>query len=263
MSPWSAERIRIGLAPDRVDLARLGFGPRRKAIRQHSVACAATAGEAPWQAALDALDAALAEFASRGGSVTVVLSNHWVRYAVLPWQPEVTSAAEVEQLARLHFDRSFGPAAAGWTIRNCDTGYGAAHVACAVDTALIAELRARLAAHGLRLASLQPLLMAGYNEVRRSLTGNTALAVVEPGRVCLGLLDQDRWIDIASRRAGADPALAIEQELATHGSAAPPRLDVLLVGEDTPWAERAGLPTRLLGRPDPGSRRSLAMCGAG
>ena len=262
MSRWSAERLRIGLAPERIDLARLRFGLSRNAARQSSASCTPKPGEAPWQAALAALDGALAEFGSRGGSAAVVLSNHWVRYAVLPWQPSVTSAAEVEQLARLHFERCFGAAAAGWTIRTCDRGYGAAHVACAVDSALITALQACLAAHGLRLATLQPLLMAAYNDARREFSGSTAFAVVEAGRVCLGLLQQDRWLAIASRRAGADLSEAIEQELATlDADAVPPRLDVLLVGADTPWSAPAARAVRVLGGPQ-ARGRSLAMCGA-
>lgn len=262
MSRWSAERLRIGLAPGRVDLARLAWLSTHKVTRQASVGCTPKPGEAPWQAALAALDGALAEFGSPAGPAAVVLSNHWVRYAVLPWQPSVTSAAEVEQLARLHFERCYGAAAAGWTVRTCDRGYGAAHVACAVDTALITGLQACLAAHGLRLGTLQPLLMAAYNDARREFSGTTAFAIVEAGRVCLGLLRQDRWLAIASRRAGADLGEAIEQELATlDAEAVPARLDVLLVGADTPWPAPATRAARVLGGAQ-ARGRSLALCGA-
>lgn len=262
MSLWSAERLRIGLAPERVDLARLRLLSTQKLTRQSSVSCAPKPGEAPWQAALAALDGALAEWGSRGGSAAVVLSNHWVRYAVLPWQPSVTAAAEVEQLARLHFERNFGAAVSGWTIRSCDRGYGAAHLACAVDTALITALQACLAAHGMRLSTLQPLLMAAYNDARREFSGNTAFVIVETGRVCLSLLHQDRWLAIASRRTGADLGEALEQELATlDADAVPPRLDVLLIGADTPWSAPTARAARVLGGPQ-ASGRSLALCGA-
>jgi hypothetical protein len=261
VSRWSAERLRIGLAPERVDLARVRFGLSRETARQSSVSCVPKPGEAPWQAALAALDGALNESGSRGGAAAVVLSNHWVRYAVLPWQPSVTSPAEVEQLARLHFERSFGAAAASWTVRTCDRGYGAAHLACAVDTALITALQACLAAHDVRLGTLQPLLMAAYNDARREFSGSTAFAIVEPGRVCLGLLQQDRWLAVASRRTGADLGEAIEQELATLDTdAVPARLDVLLVGAETSWAAPATRAARLLGGPA-ARGRSLAMCG--
>jgi len=262
VSRWSAERVRIGLAPARVDLARLRWGLGREPSRQASVAVTPKSGEPPWQAALDAAEPALAQFASRGDAVAVVLSNHWVRYQVLPWQSAVTSAGEVEQLARLRFEQTFGAAAASWTIRACERGYGLAQVACAVDTALIDELRTRLTAHGLRLASLQPLLMAAYNDLRRELKGSAAFAIVEAGRLCLSLLSAERWTDIASRRTGHDAAEAIEQELATLGTQpGPPRIDVAVVGEDATWSAGGGRPVRLLGRPDAPGRRSLALWG--
>lgn len=261
MSRWSLERVRIGLAPERVDLACTGWLSTRSVRRQSSVSCTPKPGEAPWQAALAALDGALSERGCVGGSATVVLSNHWVRYAVLPWQPDVTSTAEVDQLARLRFERCFGAAASGWTIRTCDRGYGAAHVACAVDAGLISALRACLATHRVRLTELQPLLMAAYNDARREITGSAAFAIVEPGRVCLGLLQQRRWLAIASRRTGADLGEAIEQELATlDADAVPTRLDVLLVGADTRWAAPATRAARVLGGPQ-ARGRSLAMCG--
>lgn len=262
MSRWSVERLRIGLAPERVDVVRLGLFSGPKVSHPRSLSCTPKPGEARWQAALATLDGALAALGSRAGSAAVVLSNHWVRYAVLPWQPSVTSVAEVDQLARLHFEQRFGAVAAGWTVRTCDRGYGAAHLACAVDAALISSLQTCLAAHGVRLGALQPLLMAAYNEARREFKGDTAFAIVEAGRLCLGLLRQGRWIAIASRRTGSDPGEVLEQELATLDTeAAPARLDVLLVGADTPWSAPPSRATRLLGGPQ-ANGRSLAMCGA-
>lgn len=262
MSRWSAERLRVGLAPERVELARLAWWPGRPPRRQCSLPCTPKPGEPPWQAALEAIDAPLAEIGRRGEAVAVVLSNHWVRYLVLPWQAELTSTAELDRLARLRFEQTYGAAATGWAVRVGDGGWGAAQVACAVDAALVDALRTRLAAHGLRLASLQPLLMAAFNDTRRELAKDGALAVVEPGRVCVGVRAQRRWVEIASRRAGGDPAGTIEQELATLGAAdAASPLDVVLVGEPAGWSAPASRQARLLGRP--GAVRSLALCGAG
>lgn len=264
MSRWWGERLRIGLAPDRVDLAFMRLGPRRTVSRAQSLRCAPKAGEPPWQAALDALGEALPEFGVRQGSAAVVLSNHWVRYAVLPWQAELTGAAEVDQLARLHFEQTYGSVASGWTVRTSDTGYGAPHVACAVDTALVDALGATLTRHGLGLGSLQPLLIAAFNDQRRQLGGQGAFAVVEPGRVCVGLLQQQRWLDITSRRTDADAAEVIEQELATLDTdldATP--LDVLLVGDGAAWTDPARRPARLLGAADGVGRPTLALCGIG
>ena len=268
MSRWSAERLRIGLAPDRVEVVRLGARLSRAAPRAQTVPCAGTStgtdGQPPWQAALDALPAALAGLATRGDAVAVVLSNHFVRYQLLPWQEELSAPAEVEAWARLRLEQTYGAAAAQWTIRTCDDGYGRPQLACAVDGALIDQLGQCLAGLGLRLASLQPLLMAAYNDERRQLKGQTAFAIVEAGRLCLGLLGPGGWREIASRRAGADAAATLEQELATlDAQAEPAQLGVLLVGDDAPWPQ-AGVPgARLLGAHGAQGRRTLAMCGAG
>jgi hypothetical protein len=263
VSRWSAERLRIGLAPDRVDLVRLGSWLGRGPARQLGADCAPALGQPPWQAALDALAAPLAELGVRGEAVLVVLSNHLVRYLVLPWQAELNGAAEVEQWARLHFERTYGVAAADWLIRSCDGGYGRPQVACAVDRQLVEQLGARLAGLGLRLASLQPLLMAAYNEARRQFQGRTAFAIVEAGRVCMSLLDADGWREIASRRTGTNAAETIAQELATLDTEVEaPQLEVLLVGERAPWPAHNAPPARLLGQREAQGRRTLAMCGA-
>lgn len=237
MSRWSAERLHIGLAPGRVDVLRLGARLGRAAPLERAVPCEPVAGQPAWQAALQALQAPLAELGRRGEGVAVVLSNHFVRYLVLPWQAELSGATEIEAWARLQFEQTFGAAASEWTLRIAAPGWGRPLVACAVDAALLEQLGQQLTALGLRLASLQPLLMAAYNTRRRGFKGATALAVVEAGRVCLGVMDPQGWRQIASRRAGADDdtTAAIEQELALLDSHDPaPRLEVLQIGAPGP-----------------------------
>jgi hypothetical protein len=256
------ERIRIGLAPERVDLARLGFAASNTPAKQISVDCPRDPGKPSWAAALDGLDGALTGFAARGDSVAVVLSNHWLRYLVIPWQPQVSDASELDALVRLSFERIFGETAGAWTLHCSTWGYGEASVACAIDTALVSALRERLSAHKLRLVSMQPLLMAAYNEWRRDLAASSALALIEPGRLCLNLMQDGHWSEIISRRTTTRPADAIEQELATLApDTAPPSIDVLLVGEGTVWDADAVRPARLLGQCASGGC-SLALCGA-
>ncbi|CAD5369844.1 hypothetical protein RA210_U110099 [Rubrivivax sp. A210] len=256
MSRWWGERLRIGLAPDRVELAlRKGLG---RAPELQAIECARDPGQPPWQAALAALEDTLTGLALRGG-VAVVLSNHLVRYQVLAWQAEINGARELEQLARLQFERVFGEAAAGWTVRCSVGGWGQASLACAVDTALVEALTALLARRGLRLTSLQPLLMAAYNGHRRALPRNAALAIVEPGRLCLGLLRNAHWVEVISRRLQGDAAAAAEQELAALApEAEPARFDVLRIGA-AQWPEGGSRPSQLLG---PADATPLALCGA-
>ncbi|MEY2689781.1 MAG: hypothetical protein RL375_3980 [Pseudomonadota bacterium] len=237
MSRWWPERLVIGLAPGRVDLTRLGRWPSRRVDEHSSLNCEPQPGEAPWAAALRVLDTALPQ--TDGGAATVVLSNHFLRYLVLPWQPALTRASELDTLARLRFEQIHGPVVAAWTVQLSDGGYGAPLLACAVDTGLHTTLREHLERRGLRLASMQGLLMAAFNHHRRALTAAAstasadrpaALALVEPGRLCLALLAGGRWLAVSTRRVGADAAAIIEQELASL-QLSPGTLDLLLVGD--------------------------------
>lgn len=178
MSRWWPERLVVGLAPDRVDLLRLGRWPGRRVVYQTSLACTPAPGEAPWVAALRTLDAALQSATQPGpsasdgavpsamsveASVTVVLSNHFMRYLVLPWQPALTRSSELAALARLRFEQIHGAVVADWTVQLGDAGYGTPLLACAVDTGLVSGVQSLMQQRGLRLTSMQGLLMAAFN----------------------------------------------------------------------------------------------------
>jgi hypothetical protein len=254
VSRWWPERLVIGLAPGRVDLLRLGRWPGRRVVDLTSLACTPAPGEAPWAAALRTLDAALQSTSqlepsasdgdmpaamSAGASVTVVQSNHFMRYLVLPWQPALTRSSELATLARLRFEQIHGAVVADWTVQLADDGYGAPLLACAVDTGLVSGVHNLLERNGLKLTSMQGLLMAAFNQHRQvlaqaataaSAAQPAALALIEPGRLCLTLMAREQWLSVSTRRVGADAGPVIEQELAAQ-QVDPASLDVLLVAD--------------------------------
>ena len=87
--------------------------------------------------------------------VTVVLSNHFARYTVVP--PQVDATAEEElALARFHFAKIHGERARGWEVRISRAGDGP-RLACAIDASLLERLKACFPKGGkARLASVQP-----------------------------------------------------------------------------------------------------------
>lgn len=263
MSRLWADQLRVGLAPQRVEMVRIRAGIWSRRIREErSLACAPESGQPPWLAALDTLDAMLVDAGTRAADVLVVLSNHFVRYVVMPWQPEVTGAREQAVAARHRFARIFGEGAQGWEIRYAETAYGKPGIACAIEAELLAGLGERLNRGALRLVAVQPLLMNAYNSLRRDLDPSGALAVIEPGRVCLSLFHESHWQHVVSRRTGgADPADVIEQELAL---AAPENssahLDILPIGTDARWTKQESRPARLRACAED-RQCPLALCG--
>ena len=127
----------------------------------------------------------------------VVLSNHLVRYAVLPWSAELSSEDEWIAYARHVFGSTYGTEAAGWHFRICDGGRGKARVACAADAVLLDSIAAVE-----RVASIQPHLMAAYNARRREFRSEPGWFVLhEPGRLTLGLIVDAEWKLLRNRQA--------------------------------------------------------------
>jgi hypothetical protein len=151
-----------------------------------------------WQPAVAALPAAMIA----GAAVTVVLSNHFVRYALLPWNPSLTRDDEWHALARHRLALVHGPAAEEWVIRCTETAPRGPRLACGVDRALIAALEEKVAASGASLVSVQPYLMAAFNHIRLAIGNGPGWAVIqEPGRLVLALIQDGVWAALRTRKA--------------------------------------------------------------
>lgn len=260
---WS-DQIRIGLSPRRVELARISRGFRTRTVAGESVRdCQPQAGQEAWAAALDTLDVLLAELPPGRAQVSVVLSNHFVRYVVLPWEPELGKAAEIAIAAVQRFTHMFGEVARAWDVRYAQGEYGQPGIACAIDAELLTNLDERINRGSLRLVSVQPLLMNAFNALRDELDPGGALAVVEPGRVCLGVFRDGQWQSVVSRRSGAgDPVRLIARELAVAAPDLPPiRLDLLDFGTGCQWSPGDALPAHVHALPA-GQECQLALYGS-
>jgi hypothetical protein len=144
-----------------------------------------------------------------GGRVdlTVVLSNHFVRYALLPWSDSLDTPEEEEAFARHQFTRIYGERAAAWTFRCSEGAAGDARLASAIDTELLEKLRATFAQPPVRLVSVQPELMAVYNRHRKAVPAEGAwLVLLEPGRACIALRGPQGWLAVRNARLQADDA---------------------------------------------------------
>lgn len=160
----------------------------------------------PWQGALEDFARRIAALRRRVG-VTVVLSNHFARYAVLPAQDGAATPEEELALARFHLTKIHGDRVKGWEVRVCD------RLACAIDAALLEGIKNAFPSKGkLKLVSVQPRLMAAYNAARRRIPREGAwLLLAERGRTCLARVAAKGWASVHNGRE-ADPEELLERE---------------------------------------------------
>jgi hypothetical protein len=261
------ERLRIGIAPRRVDLARRSLWGR--SWQDLGQGCEPEPGAAAWSGALRTLDSLLAQAQVRRQAATVVLSNQWMRSVVLPWHAHITARTEIEALARARLVQRHGTPAEGWVLRTALGGWGEPHVVCAIEPALLEQLREAMSRHGVALGSLQPLWVSAFNALRSRLRSASVLVVVEDDGVCMALAGARGWLDVSWRRTAGNLLAVVREQVAVWGCSLPQlqqpdfnlSIDVVLVGEGASWPARPSPIVRVLRGQDAGRRPSLALCG--
>jgi len=221
VSPSWGEHIEVFLGPRGVRIARAHRGLRRRADPERLVE---TDGAPGWPAALEALGRALPMVGEKSAEVRTVVSNHFVRYTVLPGAEQLSSVEERLALARHQFQSIHGERAAGWRVALAEHGSRASSLAAALDAEMLDAIVAKLTAAGHAPRSVEPLLAAAFNACRSEIgRGSAWVAVAEPGRLCVGYLENQRWLKVrngrASRAPEAELAVVLEQMRLTAGAA--------------------------------------------
>jgi len=182
---WRNKQLRIGLAPDRV------YVSGQKAIELPS-------NDGTWTAAVQALEG----LKGMKGEAAVVLADQFVRYTLLPWNETLKTPEQWNALASHRFTTLHGPKAGEWQINVAETAPMGPRLACAVDRALIQKLAEVFVKINVRLASVQPFLVAAFNRIRKTVgNGSCWIVVEEPGRLTLSLIQRGQWVAIRTRRA--------------------------------------------------------------
>jgi hypothetical protein len=182
---WRNKQLRIGLAPDRV------YVSGQKAIELPS-------NDGSWTAAVQALEG----LKGMKGEASVVLADQFVRYTLLPWNETLKSAEQWNALASHRFTTLHGPKAGEWQINVAETAPMGPRLACAVDRSMIQRLAEMFVKVNVRLASVQPFLVAAFNRIRKTVgNGSCWIVVEEPGRLTLSLIQRGQWVAIRTRRA--------------------------------------------------------------
>jgi hypothetical protein len=200
---WRDE-IGVHLSPYRLLMIRVARGFKRtvSATHEHAIVCG---DPNDWTAPLGVLDILLERSQWRGASLRLVLADCWVRYALVPWSTQLRSADEQSSHARQVLVRLYGNAVSEWEICLSQAPPGCARVACAMPAELLRAARGLRARHGMKLTSLQPQLLAAYDNWRHRLPASGAWFVtIGEGTLAAARLSSRTWDRVHSVRIGAD-----------------------------------------------------------
>jgi hypothetical protein len=257
---WREHYIAV-LGPERVVLARRS-GWRRPPGLLAETPCAEPSAEA----ALEGLKELLALEGLAAGRLTVLLSNHFVQYALVPWRAELTQPSELAAYAALCFDETYGSEAGGREISVAPERAGSGRVAAAIETRLLQALRVAAEAARFKLVSVRPYLPAAFDRLRGTLAARDFMFVLaEPTRSCVLVASGGHWRSLRSSAGTAHPrelANLIEREAQLAGLAEDGMPPVFV---HAPGHEQLELPAchgvmpRLVSLPHGGSDPLLAM----
>lgn len=152
------------------------------------------------------------------GRVDIVLSSHFMRFAIVGNPDGARNSEELALLCRHAFERVHGELVKTWDIRLSNAAIGQPGLASAVDQPLLEKLSSTLTAAGYQLGSVQPSLMLAFN--RLAPAGPEGIFVLkEPGRFALLAWQQGGWAAVqlqplATAESSGDWQLQVQASVA-------------------------------------------------
>ncbi len=215
MSPLLRDRIEVFLSPTRVDLVRWSRGIKPKQRERQTATCVRDPDVPAWQPPLMQLKQMIPNGA--GAEIAFLVSNHFVRYAVIPPHSKIETPAELYAYAAFQMKEVYGDRVTAWevSVSSWDAGGGA--VCAAVERDLLEELKDFAASGKMRLKSMEPYFASAFDHWHKRIDNSRAwFALVESGRFCLASLENGGWRRILNQRTmdGVEDELvaALERE---------------------------------------------------
>lgn len=202
LTDWLRYPVNVWVGPGRVRLARARLPLSRRRDPALRYGCSEADITVPaWQPATYALEQLLSAHPVRGASASVTLSNHFVRFVVIPALNEARNAEEQQVLARAAFRSVFGDAADDWKIKIAVSGRRRSALAAAIDLSLAETLAEIFEAGSVQLKSLRPFFADALNASRALLPPDHCwFAVAERDHVVVAFQRDGEWELVRSRR---------------------------------------------------------------
>jgi hypothetical protein len=238
VSPLWRDEVGIFLGPGKIVLARMRRGMRPKFVAEQGVIVENT-DDADWRPALETLAEQLGESAWQDANVRVVVSDHWTRYAVLPWSADLSTEAERLAHAKFILSNTYGELVEQWTVRLSEGKPGQSAIISAMSSDMLQQLGELLRLRSLKLISLQPQLVVSYNSWRDCLPDTAAwFASVDEGYLVAMHLTEGQCDRVRSVRISDNWSVELRR-IQTMGRLAQARAEEGRVFVDAPFWLRA------------------------
>ena len=169
MLPLFRKQLHVVIYPDRVILRGLGKGIRRTVVLQKKLPCQPKPDAPNWQSALSTFEYWLASSEMKEADVTIILSNHFVRYSLIPNSTEVNSHDEAQTLAKILFEDIYGLVAKKWEFAIEDGVNGESRLIAAIDSDFLIKIVEIIKICSMRLSTITPYFVSAFNRFNRQI----------------------------------------------------------------------------------------------
>jgi hypothetical protein len=211
------DELRVVMYRDRIQLVRVGRkltlrGRQSRILEKTNYPFLAVDGSNA-DGALRALESALSALASKPAFASVILSNHFMNYAMVELNHSLNGEVEELAYAKHCFTQLYGAGAESWEIRLSGNS-GPRQLASALDAMFLQNLRAVFARAGIRLGSVQPYLMAAFNNSLSELQNQDAwFVLVEDDYLCIGMVRQGSLGGVRTMNVSGDWTVKLNEIL--------------------------------------------------
>jgi hypothetical protein len=154
---------------------------------------------------IDKIESVFSLIENKPDLVSVVLSNHFVRYAIIEADHSLKNKAEENAYIKHRFGQLFGESESPWEFRFDQKHPSSPFLVSAVEAKLTASLREICKRFNVKLRSIQPCLMKIYNLSKTELMNKDAwLILCEQGKLCIVWLKDGYPDSVRMIKAGED-----------------------------------------------------------
>jgi hypothetical protein len=199
VSPLWRDQLQVFFAPERVNLVRSSRGYKPQNIANISAGCDRQPDRKHWEAPLQQL-ATMLDSAEKT-EMTITISNHFIRYAALPPQDEITTPDELVAYANFRMREIYAERVNDWILSVSAWNPSSGAICAAISRDLLTQLQELAERHRIKLKGIVPYLVSAFDQWHKIFDDQrTCFVLVETGRFCIALLADNIWHGIRNQR---------------------------------------------------------------